>query len=355
MALTLMSLIFRQLLTWLTLLSRSETTKTAEILLLRHENAVPRRHVKRPHRSWADRALISALAALLPKARRTHLFITPTTLMRWHRTLVKRHWTHPHRRPGRPSIRAEVRRLVLEMANDNPTWGYRRIHGELARLGHRVAASTVWRILKQAHIDPAPQRTGPTWRQFLTAQAHTILATDFCHVDTPLLTRLHILFVIEISTRRVHLLGITTNPTGEWVTQQARNLLMDLDDRISTVKFPIRDRDTKFTHAFDAVFASESIRVLRSPPQAPRANAFAERWISTLRRELLDHMLITNQHQLQTVLAEYVDHYNTHRPHRSLRQAAPLKPLPTAAADDNIRILRRDRLGGLIHEYSQAA
>ncbi|MFC6019883.1 integrase core domain-containing protein [Plantactinospora solaniradicis] len=355
MALTLVYLICRQLLGWIALLSRSAKTRNAEILLLRHENAVLRRQVKRPRHTWADRALITALAQLLPKARRARLFITPTTLLRWHRALIKRHWSHPRRQPGRPNTRAEVRRLVLDMARDNPTWGYRRIHGELAQLGHKIAASIVWRILEQAHTDPAPQRSGPTWRQFLAAQAETILATDFCHVDTLLFTRLHVLFVIELHTRRVHLLGITTRPTGRWVTQQARNLLMDLDDRIPTVKFLIRDRDSKFTQTFDAVFAGEDIQVLRTPPQAPRANAFAERWIGTLRRELLGRMLIINQRQLQAALTEYVDHYNTHRPHRSLGQAAPLKPLPTTTPADNIHTLRRDRLGGLIHEYSQAA
>ncbi len=170
-----------------------------------------------------------------------------------------------------------------------------------------------------------------------------------------LFTRLYVLFVTEVSTRRVHILGITTNPTGDWVSQQARNLLMNLDDRISTVKFLIRDRDTKFTQAFDAVFASEGIRILLTPPQAPRANAYAERWVGTLQRELLDRMLILNQRQLHVALSEYVDHYNTHRPHRSLGQAAPLRPLPTLAPDDHIRIHRRDRLAGLIHEYAQAA
>jgi putative transposase len=355
MALTLVYLIFRQLLAWLALMIRSDTARTAEILLLRHENAVLRRQVKRPRRSWADRALITALAGLLPKARRAHLFITPATLMRWHRALVKRYWTRPHQRPGRPSTRSEVRRLVLRMAADNSTWGYRRIQGELAGLGYRVAPSTVWRILKQAGIDPAPQRSGPTWRQFLTAQAHTILATDFCHVDTLLFTRLYVLIVMEISTRRVHLLGITTNPTGEWVAQQARNLLMELADQATTVKFLIRDRDTKFSGMFDAVFASDGIRILLTAPQAPRANAHAERWVGTLRRELLDRMLILNQRQLQAALTEHVDHYNTHRPHRSLGQAAPLRPLPADTPSDNIRVLRRDRLGGLIHEYAQAA
>jgi transposase InsO family protein len=284
-----------------------------------------------------------------------HLFITPTTLTRWHRALVKRYWTRPHRRAGRPSTTAEIRRLVLQMAADNSTWGYRRIQGELAGLGYRVAPSTVWRILKQAGIDPAPQRSGPTWRQFLTAQAHTILATDFCHVDTLLFTRLYALFVMEISTRRVHILGVTTSPTGAWVTQQARNLLMELGDRASQFKFLIRDRDAKFTAAFDAVFAADGVRILRTPVRAPRANSYAERWVGTLRRELLDRMLIISRGQLESALSEYLDHYNSHRPHRSLNQAAPLKALPSAAHDDNVRVLRRDRLGGLIREYAQAA
>jgi len=295
------------------------------------------------------------LAGLLPKARRARLFVTPATLMRWHRDLVKRYWTRPRHRPGRPTITVEVRRLVLRLAAENPNWGYRRVHGELAGLGYRVGASTVWRILKRAKVDPTPQRAGPTWRQFLTAQAHSILATDFLTVDTLLFTRLYVLFAVELSTRRVHLLGVTANPTGQWVTQQARNLMMNLVDWAAGVRFLIRDRDVKFSRAFDAVFASEGIRILLTPAKAPKANAVAERWVGTLRRELLDRMLIVNRRQLQHAVAEYVDHYNTHRPHRSLDHAAPLRPLPDPAAPDNVRVLRRDRLGGVIHEYTQAA
>jgi putative transposase len=355
MALTLIYLIFRQQLAWLAVLARDDSAKTAEILLLRHENAILRRQVKRPRRSWADRAVITALAGLLPKARRAHLPVTPTTLIRWHRALVKRYWTHPHRSPGRPSTRAEIRQLVLRLAAENSTWGYRRIHGELAGLGYQLAPSTVWRILKQAHIDPAPLRSGLTWRQFLTAQAHTILATDFVTVDTLLFTRLYVLFVVELSTRRVHLLGITAHPTGDWVAQQARNLLMDLADRTDPIKFLLRDRDSKFTRAFDAIFASEGIRILLTPPQAPRTNAIAERWVGSLRRELLDRMLILSRHQLHHAVTEYVDHYNAHRPHRSLDQAAPLKALSHPANEGKVRVLRRDRLGGVMHEYTQAA
>ncbi len=209
--------------------------------------------------------------------------------------------------------------------------------------------------LKRAGIDPAPRREGPSWREFLRAQAHGILATDFFCVDTVLLHRLYVLFVVEHATRRVHLLGITANPTGAWVAQQARNLLIDLGDRAAQFRFLIRDRDSKFTDVVDAVFASDAIRILRTPVRAPRANAIAERWIGTVRRELLDRMLILNRHQLEAVLAEYVTHFNTHRPHRTLNQAAPLQPLPPPASPSQPRIRRRDRLGGLIHEYSQVA
>jgi putative transposase len=244
------------------------------------------------------------------------------------------------------------------MARENPTWGYRRIHGELLGLGHRLAASTVWTILKTAGIDPAPQRSGPTWRQFLTAQSHAILAVDFAHVDTIFLRRLYVLVVIEHGRRRVHIAGITAHPTGAWVTQQARNLLIDLGDHASRFRFLIRDRDAKFATAFDAVFAAADIRVIRTPIRAPRANAIAERWIGTLRRECLDHLLITGPRHLAVVLQEYIAHYNTHRPHRSLDQHPPAypprghTPPPSGAT---IRPLRRDRLGGLLHEYVQVA
>ena len=342
---------------WLALLARSDRAKDAEILILRHQVAVLQRQVKAPRLSWADRAVLSALARLLPgsQLRQLRLIISPRTLLRWHADLARRHWAHPRRAPGRPRTAQAVRTLILEMARDNPGWGYRRIHGELAGLGYKLAPSTVWQVLKDAGIDPAPRRSGRTWRAFLEAQAKTILATDFFHADTVFLRRLYVLFFIEHGTRRVHLAGITACPTGEWVAQQARNLLMDLGDHADGVKFLIRDRDAKFTAAFDAVFAAASTRIIKTPVRAPRANAIADRWVGSARRECLDRMLITGERHLRLVLDEYIDHYNASRPHRALQQKPPAGRAHPPAEVTGIRVLRRDRLGGLIHEYSQVA
>ncbi len=342
---------------WLALLARSDRAKDAEILILRHQIAVLQRQVKAPKLSWADRAVLAALARLLSRGqlRQLRLIISPRTLLRWHADLVRRHWTYPRRSAGRPRTGASVRALVVEVARDNPSWGYRRIHGELAGLGYKLAPSTVWQILKDAGIDPAPRRSGQSWRAFLDAQAKTILAVDFFHVDTVFLRRLYVLFFIEHGTRRVHVAGITVHPTGEWATQQARNLLMDLEDHADGMKFLIRDRDAKFTGAFDALLTAAGIRIIKTPVQAPRANSIAERWIASARRECLDRMLITGERHLRLVLDEYVDHYNMHRPHRALKQHAPAGRPHPPAPHVNVRVLRRDRLGGLIHEYSQVA
>jgi putative transposase len=347
-------LMLHRVLSWLALLVRSDEAKNVEILVLRHEVAVLRRHNPRPRLPWVDRALLSALSRLLPVDLRRLRLVSPSTLLRWHAHLVARQWTYPRRQPGRPPLAQPIRALVLRMARENPRWGYRRIQGELVGLGHQVAASTVWSILKAAGVDPAPRRSGPTWRQFLAAQAHTILAVDFAHVDTVFLRRLYVLVVIEHGRRHAHIAGITAHPTWAWVTQQARNLLMDLGDHAAQFRFLIRDRDSKFTAAFDAVFAGADIRIIRTPVRAPRANAIVERWIGTLRRECLDHLLITGPRHLAVVLDEFAEHYNTHRPHRSLRQQPPAGRTPPPP-DATIRQLRRDRLGGLIHEYVQVA
>ena len=355
MALRLIYLMFSKLLSWIVLCTRSDTSKDIEILVLRHQLAVLQRRTPRPRTTWTDRALIAALTRLLPVRRRLGLLVTPATILRWHRQLVARRWTTQPARPGRPAIPAGLRALVIRLATENPTWGYRRIHGELAGLGYQIGASTVWTILHRAGIDPSPRRAGPSWTEFLRAQAHAILACDLFHLDTITLHRLYAFFVIEHATRRVHILGVTAHPTGAWLTQQARNLLMDLDDAGRRFRFLIRDRDAKFTTAFDAVFTAIDVRIIKTPVRAPRANAIAERFVGSIRRELLDRTLIINQRHAATVLDEYQHHYNSHRPHRALGQAAPLRPLPQPTTNDPNTVQRRDRLGGLLHEYQQVA
>src|ERR1039457_1402450 len=282
----------------------------------------------------------------------------PATLLARHPRLVPRNWDYTsRRRPGRPPTAAATRKLVIRIATDNPAWGHRRVQGELVKLGHPIAASTVWQILHDAGIGPAPRRTGPTWKQVLTAQARGILAVDFVHVDTVLLRRIYALITTEHGTRRVHLAGLTANPDGAWTTQAARNLLMDLGQLTTSVKFLIRDRAGQFTGYFDAVFTAEGIRMLVSPPQAPRANAICEPIIGTLRRELFDRLLIVSEHHLRQVLTEYLQHYNTARPPRALGQLAPAQapPRPPQINLAEHRIRRKQVLGGLIHEYQVAA
>ena len=352
-------LIVRCLLACLMVLARREVSKDAELLVLRHENAVLRRQISRVRYQPGDRLWLAALSRLIPRRRWGEVFaVTPATLLAWHRRLVARKWDYTNRRrAGRPPTAAAIRKLVIRMATDNPAWGHRRVQGELARLGHPIAASTVWQILHDAGIDPAPRRSGPTWKQFLTAQARGILAADFVHVDTVLLRRLYALIVIEHGTRRVHLAGITANPDGAWTTQAARNFLMDLGQRAASIKFLIRDRAGQFTGSFDAVFQADGIRILASPPQAPRANAICERMIGTLRRELFDRLLIVNERHLRRVLTDYLRHYNAARPHRALGQLAPAQA-GTRPPEINLaehRIRRRQVLGGLTHEYQIAA
>jgi transposase InsO family protein len=340
---------------------RGEEGKDVELLVLRHEVAVLRRQVTPPRLEPKDRVVLAVLSRLLPRDRWHARIVTPATLLRWHRELVARHWTYPRlrvSRGGRPPTAAVIRTLVVRLARENPTWGHRRIHGEIFGLGYRLSPATVWNILDRAGIDPAPRRTGPTWRQFCTMQAKSMLACDFAHVDTVMLRRIYVFFVIEVATRRVHLLGVTRHPTGAWVTQQARNFLMGLDDRAEAFRFLVRDRDSKFTDSFDAVFAGSGISVLKTPPRAPRANTYAERWVGTLRRECLDRVLVVGERHLVTVLSSYVAHYNRHRPHRSLGQRPP--DAPTFSTDPtgvptNTRIDRKEILGGLINEYVRAA
>ena len=318
-------LLVRRLLGCLVVVARREVSKDAELLVLRHENAVLRRQTGRVRYQPGDRMWLAALSRLIPRRRWGEVFmVTPATLLAWHRRLATRKWDYTsRRRPGRPSTAAAIRKLVIRIATGNPTWGHRRVQGELVKLGHPIASSTVWQILHAARIGPAPRRTGPAWKQFLTTQARGILAVDFVPVDTVLLRRVYALVVIEHGTRRACLAGITANPDGAWTTQAARNFLMDPGQLPTSVKFLIRDRAGQFTGCFDAVFTAAGIRILASPPQAPRANAICERMIGTLRREVFDRLLIVNEHHLRRVLTGYLLHYNTARPHRALGQLAP--------------------------------
>ncbi len=301
--LRLLCLIFCRLLGCLLLLGRSITANHAEILVLRHEVAVLRRQVERPRFSWADRAVLSPLTRHFPSVLRRHRLVTPGTLLTWHRRLVRWKWRQTAVGPGRPLLPEETVVLIQRLARENPTWGYVRIQGELRRLGHRAAAATIRLVLRRFGLPPAPQRASQqTWRSFLRSQAHTLPACDFMHVETVFLKRLYVFFVMEIATQRVHVLGVTAHPTGAWVTQLARNLLMDLDDRAGCFRFLIRDRDSKFIAPFDAVFAGNGTAVIPTPPQSPRSNAYAERWIRTARAECTDRLLITGERHLRTVL-----------------------------------------------------
>jgi putative transposase len=354
-SLRLLYLIFVRVCGWLVLLGRSSASKNAELLALRHEVAVLRRAHPRPQLDWADRAVLATLIRLLPVRLRMHRLVTPGTVLRWHRRLVTRKWTYPHR-TGRPPVSAEIASLIERLATENHGWGYKRIQGELLKLGHRVGASTIRRVLKALKIPPAPKRhTDTTWRQFLHAQAATMLATDFFHVDCVVtLQRLYCLFVMEIGSRYVHILGITANPDGPWTVQQIRNLLMDLGDRATDFRFLVRDRGGQFTMSFDSVLADAGIKAVKIPPRSPRANAYAERFVLTARTEVTDRMLIFGAQHLRTILAEYETHYNGRRPHRS-RQLRPPRPDHPVADLSQERIKRRPVLGSLISEYERAA
>jgi transposase InsO family protein len=317
---SILVLMFRILYWFLTslarLAARSGRSKDLEIIVLRHQLAVLRRQAELPQLTNDDRTLFAAIAAALPRPRRIGWLVTPDTLLRWHRRRIARHWTQPTRPAGRPPTAAEIRRLIIVMATNNPTWGYRRITGELTSLGHRGGASTMWRILKQHNIDPAPHRSTVTWTQFLRSQA--AVACDFATIDTVLGRRYYLLFFIDVPTRQVFYAGTTANPTGARTTQAARNLFLHHADQLAGSLALVRDRGSQFTDTFDEIFRTEGLKILKTPIRTPVANSFAERWIGTLRRELLDGTIIWNQHQLERLVIDYIDHYNTHRPHRSL-------------------------------------
>jgi putative transposase len=349
----LVYLLMIQIFGWLALLARSDASKEVEILVLRHEIAVLRRQVAHPKPDWADRGMIAALTRLLPRHLRVHRIVTPGTLLAWHRRLIKNKWTYPNT-AGRPPVPEEICELVQQLARQNPRWGTAasRVSSSASGTGsaQERSAGSWLQPGSRPHRAGHPRPGGSS----LASQASAILACDFLHVDTVFLRRLYVLFVMEIQTRRVHILGITAHPTGAWTAQQARNLLMDLGERVGRFKFLIRDRDSKFTAAFDEVLVGNGVRIIKAPVRSPRANSFAERFVGTLRRECLDHLLIYGERHLRQILTEYSRRYNGHRPHQSREQQPPLHE-PGEPINVTARIKRTHVVHGLINEYRRAA
>ncbi len=346
-----------RLLTRLLVLSAADdATKDLEILVLRHRLRVLRRKTGRPRFTAGDRILLAAASRALPRQRWASFVVTPQTLLRWHRTLVRQKWTYAKKRtPGRPPIDPQIADLILRMARDNPRWGRLRICGELHKLGIWVGATTIRTLLRRHGLGPAPRRSGPSWTQFLRAQAEGIVACDFFTVETIRLKTLFVLFFIHLSGRQVVLAGVTANPDSAWVTQQARNVAMDLNDQDLAVRILLRDHDAKFTRPFDDVFGSEGAKVVQTPIQAPKANAYAERWVQTARAECLDWTLVGGRRHLLRLLSAYVRHYNQQRPHRGLALAVPQVGERQSPYVNPGAVRRRDVLGGLIHEYHEVA
>jgi len=323
-----------------------------ENAVLRHQLVVMRRTVKRPELRRRDRVVWTAASGLLPRERWPAFVVSPQTLLRWQRELVRRKWTYRRRHPGRPPLDRERRELILRLARENPRWGCVRIQGELRKLGIRVGATTIRSIIRGSGLGPAPRRQGPSWAEFLRAQAQGMAACDFFTVETVWLRTLYVLFWIELGSRRVHLAGVTANPDCAWVSQQARNLA--IEQRLENVRYLIHDRDAKFCGPFDAIIRSEGVRVIETPLRAPGANAVAERWVRSVRNECLDHVLVFGRRHLERVVRAYMAHYNAERPHRSLELAQPVSSgEPRGSPPTEIR--RRDVLGGLINEYYAAA
>ena len=331
---------------------RDDGAKDLEILVLRHQLRVLQRTSGPPRYRAVDRILLAAASRVVPRDRWVAFMVTPATLLRWHRELVKLKWTYRRvGRPGRPPLDPMVPELILRLARENPRWGCMRIQGELRKLGIRVGATTIRTLLRTARVGPAPRRTGPSWTEFLRAQAGGIIACDFFTVETAWLRTFYVLALIELGSRRIFVSPSTAHPDSAWVTQQARNLAMELDDRSTAIRFLIRDRDTKFSRPFDDVVRSAGARVILTPIQAPNGNAYAERVIETIRAECLDWSLILGRRHLDRTLRTYAQHYNRGRPHRGLDLATPLaeagEPVPVSPP----HVHRRDLLGGLVHEY----
>jgi len=356
MSFALLYAVVRFLLDALLIRRQSASRLQAEVFALRHQLRVLQRQVRRPRWQPADRVFLSALSRLLPRPSWSSLLPSPETLLRWHRELVRRRWAAYRSRPRRQrsSDRDLLRETIVRLARENPRWGYRRIQGEVIKLGMRCSHLTVLRVLRRHHLGPAPRRSQRSWQSFVPQYADQMLACDFFVVDTIWMTQLYVFFFIEIGSRCIHLAGCTYNPTAEWVTQQARNLAWKLEDGALSAKFLLHDRDSKFTAAFDEVFRSEGVQVVRLPYRAPRANSIAERFVRTARQECLDHLLIVSRVHLERVLTAFIQHYHRARPHQGLDLRLPRPPAALRVVPGG-ELVREDRLGGLIHEYGWAA
>jgi putative transposase len=364
--------IFRLLLDLLSTRRLTEQQKDLEILLLRQQLRILQRKLpnsRSPRISMGDKSVLAILAVRFTALTKgtAHrldealLLFKPDTVLRWHRELVRRKWTfRQEKRIGRPPVALELQELIVRLARENPRWGYSKIYGELTKLGYQIGRSTVRDILKRQHVPPVPERgrQGSTWQGFLGHYREQFLACDFFTVETAWLKTLYVFFFIELGTRRVHFAGCTAHPTGEWVTQQARQLAWTLQDRRAEqderlpMRFLIHDRDAKFTSSFNAVFASEGIEIIRTPYRAPRANAFAERWIRSAREECLDRLLILGEAHLRRVVRDYVDYYNRARPHQGIEQRCPI-PIEPSRKEGLVKC--RNVLGGVIHDYHREA
>ena len=356
MAGTLLYSLLRAVLEAVAVARTDRRTLEAEVLVLRRQVQVLQRQIKRVHWRPADRMLIAGLRDQLPRSAWAALLVRPETVLGWHRALVRRKWAAYRGRPrlGRPPISAECRQLIIRLAKENPSWGYFRIRGELFKLGHKVAATTIRSVLLRAKISPSPRRAELSWKQFLAAHAQTLVAADFFSVDTIFFKRLHLLIYMHLATRRILLASCTSNPSEAWMSQQARNVIWTLEEEGIDLSAVIHDRDKKFAPAADMILRSAGARVIFTPLLAPKANAHAERWIGTCRRECIDWMLVVNLRHLEVVVREYCIHYNQERPHRSCQLRPP------AARGDPIRaghgeVQRRARLGGLLSEYYREA
>jgi putative transposase len=350
------------LLDLLSVLSSSDHDKDLELLILRHQIGILKRNTKRPKVSRLEKFSLVLLADRLRgrtntthrELRRSLLIFTPRTVLGWHKELVRRKWTFKQgRRLGRPQTSEDIEALVVRIARENPRMGYGKLEGELLKLGYVVPRSTIRAILRRHGIPPAPERGTLSWRTFLNHYKDQMLACDFFTVETVTLRTIYVFFFIELGSRRVHIAGCTKNPDSAWVAQQARNLAWNLPDREKPFRYLIRDRDSKFTSTFDAVFKSEGCDIVLTPPRAPQANAIAERWIRSVRNESLDHILIFNELHLMSVLKEYADYYNERRPHQGLDQRIPV--MPTIPSNGKGPVHCRDVLGGVIRDYYRQA